>query len=225
MTQQPAKFVKKPVVIEAMPFDGTYRSGVACIQWMDQGQWWLVKFVDGPEPGMPQVEVGEISITTPEGVMTASPGDWIIKGVSGEFYPCKPDIFTLTYEPYTEESETAPEPDPDPSIDAGFPASHPRHMKHYCRQCPSTFEPSSVPTLGLPLQKEVRLSAHTQALMHVRRVHDTVYGDLSCGRYCKEKAQPEEIKAGKKLYGPGSVSPTEPIMTYDALFPTDEDHT
>lgn len=38
-------------------------------------------------------------IETLEGVMHASPGDWIIKGVKGEFYPCKPDIFEQTYEP------------------------------------------------------------------------------------------------------------------------------
>jgi len=37
-------------------------------------------------------------IQTLEGVMEASPGDWIIKGVKGEFYPCKPDIFQMTYE-------------------------------------------------------------------------------------------------------------------------------
>jgi hypothetical protein len=39
-----------------------------------------------------------IEIPTPEGTMTASPGDWIIRGVKGEFYPCKPDIFAATYE-------------------------------------------------------------------------------------------------------------------------------
>ena len=39
-----------------------------------------------------------IHITTLEGVMTASKGDFIIKGVKGEFYPCKPDIFEATYE-------------------------------------------------------------------------------------------------------------------------------
>jgi hypothetical protein len=38
-------------------------------------------------------------IDTLEGAHTASPGDWIIRGVKGEFYPCKPDIFTQTYEP------------------------------------------------------------------------------------------------------------------------------
>jgi hypothetical protein len=42
---------------------------------------------------------GTITIPTLEGDMTASPGDWIIRGVAGEFYPCKPDIFDATYEP------------------------------------------------------------------------------------------------------------------------------
>ena len=40
----------------------------------------------------------EISITTLEGTMIANPGDWIIKGIAGEIYPCKPDIFVRTYE-------------------------------------------------------------------------------------------------------------------------------
>lgn len=41
-------------------------------------------------------------ITTLEGVMRCEPGDWIIKGVNGEFYPCKPDIFAKIYEPVEE---------------------------------------------------------------------------------------------------------------------------
>jgi len=40
-----------------------------------------------------------LAIHTLEGVMHASPGDWIIKGIKGEYYPCKPDIFEQTYEP------------------------------------------------------------------------------------------------------------------------------
>ena len=40
----------------------------------------------------------KFEIVTLEGTMTASPGDWIIRGVQGEFYPCKPDIFVATYE-------------------------------------------------------------------------------------------------------------------------------
>jgi hypothetical protein len=42
-----------------------------------------------------------IAIPTLEGVMYAEPGDWIIEGVKGEFYPCKPDIFAATYEKVT----------------------------------------------------------------------------------------------------------------------------
>ena len=40
----------------------------------------------------------EVKVETLEGVMTANPGDWIITGVKGERYPCKPDIFEATYE-------------------------------------------------------------------------------------------------------------------------------
>jgi hypothetical protein len=39
-----------------------------------------------------------VDIVTLEGTMTASPGDWVIRGVQGEFYPCKPDIFASTYD-------------------------------------------------------------------------------------------------------------------------------
>lgn len=42
-----------------------------------------------------------ISIETLEGTMRADPGDWIIKGIKGEFYPCKPDVFAATYEKVT----------------------------------------------------------------------------------------------------------------------------
>lgn len=44
-------------------------------------------------------------IHTLEGVMTAEIGDWIIRGVKGEFYPCKPDIFEATYEPLQEKTD------------------------------------------------------------------------------------------------------------------------
>ena len=44
----------------------------------------------------------ELDIHTLEGTMRATPGDWIIQGVKGEFYPCKPDVFAETYEPVGE---------------------------------------------------------------------------------------------------------------------------
>jgi hypothetical protein len=91
--QKAARFRKKPVVIEAMPFDGSWESGHVILVWMgraDSGVVWMEH--DG-------LDGQRISIHTLEGTMTASPGDWVIKGVSGEFYPCKPDIFEATYEP------------------------------------------------------------------------------------------------------------------------------
>lgn len=51
-----------------------------------------------PERGT-GVRSGTLEIRTLEGTMTASEGDWIIRGVKGELYPCKPDIFEATYEP------------------------------------------------------------------------------------------------------------------------------
>ena len=79
------KFRKKPVVIEAVQFDGETFPG---------------DFLGVSTTGVSaQVSNRTISINTLEGTMTASEGDWIIKGVKGEFYPCKPDIFELTYEP------------------------------------------------------------------------------------------------------------------------------
>ena len=79
-----SKYIKKPVEVEAVQFDGTDES----VEWL-----------------LPQLKSGEIGracnklyIKTLEGVMEAKVGDYVIKGVNGEFYPCKPDIFEKTYE-------------------------------------------------------------------------------------------------------------------------------
>lgn len=77
-----AKFRKKPVVIEAILYTGKNYGEVQ-------------NFI-GNGCGLNQ---GQIIINTLEGDMRANPNDWIIKGVKGEFYPCKPDIFEATYEP------------------------------------------------------------------------------------------------------------------------------
>ena len=75
-----SKFRKKPVVIEAT-------------------QW----FKDGDHPAVRPSRFTQVTkrvgvIDTLEGEMTVTPGDWIITGVKGEHYPCKPDIFEATYE-------------------------------------------------------------------------------------------------------------------------------
>jgi len=77
------KFRKKPVVIEAVPFTGA--NGSEVIRWADRG---AVTDIDG----------GSLAIHALEGIMRANIGDWIIRGVKGEYYPCKPDIFWATYE-------------------------------------------------------------------------------------------------------------------------------
>lgn len=92
------KFRKKPVVIEAMQFRGpldTIRNVDYAILLDD----WLV----ANKGDRVCRYVGDtIIISTLEGDHTASPGDWIIKGVQGELYPCKPDIFEATYEMVTQ---------------------------------------------------------------------------------------------------------------------------
>ncbi len=77
------KYRKKPVVIEAVQFTGDNQEEIE-------------SFMGKKNEAITASQV--IHITTLEGVMTASKGDFIIKGVKGEFYPCKPDIFEATYE-------------------------------------------------------------------------------------------------------------------------------
>lgn len=97
-----AKFRKKPVVIEAVRWDGKNWQEVYDFTRTEDG----LSLTTGPHP---QIEdygrVGDkicCTVETPEGLMTARQGDWIIRGVKGEFYPCKPDIFEATYEPVAE---------------------------------------------------------------------------------------------------------------------------
>lgn len=80
------KFRKKPVVIEAVRWDGTANNLVE-----------IVSFTNGTAR-LP-IETAKLTIPTLEGDHIADVGDFIIKGVAGEFYPCKPDIFEKTYEP------------------------------------------------------------------------------------------------------------------------------
>lgn len=84
------KYRKKPVVIEAIQFRK---------QMSDEDFKSLIHFVGGNNiTGASGSPINTLVIKTLEGDMTASDGDYIIKGVNGEFYPCKPDIFEKTYE-------------------------------------------------------------------------------------------------------------------------------
>ncbi len=82
-----AQFRKKPVVIEAFQWKPL------SVEAEDKAiPLWLVMSNYDVGPG------NTILISTLEGVMRADPDDWIIRGVKGEIYPCKPDIFEATYE-------------------------------------------------------------------------------------------------------------------------------
>ena len=93
------KFRKKPVVIEAMQWKGVPNPiGADAESEMD----YFEKFDQWAEKNQGDVKImysgSQLMVPTLEGVMIASPGDWLIKGVKGEIYPCKPDIFDATYE-------------------------------------------------------------------------------------------------------------------------------
>lgn len=81
------KFRKKPVVIEAIQFNSNEND--------------IIEFCSNSKTPAAIYNKGfgeRLAIVTLEGDMTVSQGDWVIKGVSNECYPCKPDIFDITYE-------------------------------------------------------------------------------------------------------------------------------
>jgi hypothetical protein len=99
------KYRKKPVVIEAMQWKGmldNFDDKAKVTEWinyMDNFEGWYMKNTD--QPAIFQGD--KMVLPTLEGEMKANPGDWIIIGVNGEAYPCKPDIFEKTYEPVVEQ--------------------------------------------------------------------------------------------------------------------------
>lgn len=91
------KYRKKPVVIEAVRLENDYDSIYNAVEFVFNIG--METSIIGANATVRDVQVKEgLDISTLEGVMHASFGDYIIKGVNGEFYPCKPDIFDKTYE-------------------------------------------------------------------------------------------------------------------------------
>lgn len=89
------KYRKKPVVIEAIQFDGTDRSFYDIEAMASRSK---IGILETCEQG--------IKIPTLDCVMIASPGDWVILGVKGELYPCKPNVFEVTYEAVDDSSSS-----------------------------------------------------------------------------------------------------------------------
>lgn len=94
----PTLYRKRPVVIEAMEWDGTAESARQVIDWvLSHGG--TVRYACGDEKGCSaEVGVHWLEIETLEGTHRATPGDQVIRGIANEFYPCKPAIFVDTYE-------------------------------------------------------------------------------------------------------------------------------
>jgi hypothetical protein len=91
------RYRKRPVEVEARQLGRDYDEDCEIVGWC--GGWAV-----GPEDGYD--ENAMLIIYTLEGTHVARWGDWVIRGVKGEFYPCKPDIFEATYEPVDEERVT-----------------------------------------------------------------------------------------------------------------------
>lgn len=111
--QGPTRWRKKPVVIEAMLWDGSRASVQRLCEWVNSHPEVVpeghepsgdrtISYLTGGKPPLPIDQPYDVRIWTLEGDMEVAPGDWVIKGVAGEFYPCKPGIFAATYEAVNE---------------------------------------------------------------------------------------------------------------------------
>jgi hypothetical protein len=99
MPDQPTRYRKRPVVIEAIQFGNA--------EWADKPSWrarslpsWLIEAQesDALTYRFESEDYWYFFVRTLEGEMRGGPDDWLIRGVQGELYPCKPDIFAATYE-------------------------------------------------------------------------------------------------------------------------------
>ncbi|QDK02852.1 hypothetical protein SEA_SQUIDDLY_103 [Gordonia phage Squiddly] len=89
------RYRKKPVEIEALQWDGTAERFAELQQWGGLDTFYMERLTDSTDSPR---WYDRLCVQTLEGPLSATEGDWIIRGVKGEFYPCKPDIFAATYD-------------------------------------------------------------------------------------------------------------------------------
>lgn len=130
------RFRKKSIEVEArqLPVNATPAQAIAVYQWVESHIGSVQPAGDEPDytPVAAGVTIdpadGFMVIRTLEGDMKVSLGDWVIRGVSGEFYPCKPGIFEQTYDPVRE---------PDPAVKTPLGHSIASHvLLGWCLHCP-----------------------------------------------------------------------------------------
>ena len=95
---KPKVYRKLPVEVTAVRWSGTSANATEIINWILSLGGTATFYCRGTDPGKICDGKHTLRIHTLEGTMEALPGDYIILGVAGEFYPCKPDIFKRTYE-------------------------------------------------------------------------------------------------------------------------------
>ena len=113
------KYIKRPVVVEAIQWDGTN---------LDE----IKAFAGGNIKKLP--EFPALKVSTLEGPMIASHGDYIIKGIKGEFYPCKPDVFRATYDDYYNEEDEACDDEDCEGVDFGTALMLMKTGEKMCRE-------------------------------------------------------------------------------------------
>ncbi|UVT31324.1 hypothetical protein SEA_MARCIE_61 [Microbacterium phage Marcie] len=92
---------KKPIDVEFMVWPGGAENATLVIDWVLAGGGtasWMEEYICDEGYNTEHTVPEQLSIRTLEGIMAADPGDVIIRGVEGEFYPCKPGIFRKTYD-------------------------------------------------------------------------------------------------------------------------------
>ena len=88
------KYCKRSILVEAAQFDGTTESIKTISRWPEAVPKPDIKFVT---PDINGLHATDVTLFTSNGGVNINPGDWIIKGIQGEFYRCEPEVFNLTY--------------------------------------------------------------------------------------------------------------------------------
>jgi hypothetical protein len=97
-SEQSYSYTKKPVTIHAVCNVGKWKPVYEFLVYLSGGE---PAIPPGARPSITRNDDGSLNIDTLEGRMRCDVGDWLICGVKGEFYPCKPDIFQAIYDPGT----------------------------------------------------------------------------------------------------------------------------
>lgn len=213
------RFRKRPVVIEAVQFCGDYPLSAAL------PDWWNVACNKGTVALNHGDEFNYLTIITLEGIMRADPGDWIIRGVKGELYPCKPDIFALTYEPAASPptGRTLTEAEHREMLASLIERVMPDTAKRIRRHIAGTDVLSVRLALAYGLAVERRVMGDVGAGDEVRivpkpGVPDVELGGMKCVlAYCKHTGGRESVLPAYYLHG-------YPLSYEDCVCDSDKEH-